>query len=358
MIPDGDTWTFTSSGWTEVATPTAPAARWGAEMVYDEADGYLLMFGGRNDTQYFNDTWAYNATGWHQIPTSTAPAPRTFFGLVYDASSGDVVLFGGGNGNLPAGAGCPPCATFNDTWTYHAGVWSNITSTAGIPPTSRSFLGMGYDASTQEIVLQGGSGGEGTWHGDVGGHAPCPTLYNDTWAFTGGKWVQLNPAGAPAPSGADSIQFDSVTNTTLLFQGTSQGVSSDLDCSNYGSQVWSFSAGNWTLAVANTSSSPPSRGNPAWVDDPAAGGEILFGGVGEQTYSYLNDTWLLTASPLDVVVLPVIIAPATAPWFVSPMFLGGASALALGAVAVVWVAVRRTRTGIPPAPPAPPRQTE
>lgn len=284
VTPDGDTWAFSSNHWTEVPAAPAPPARWGAEMVYDAADGYLLLFGGRNLTQYFNDTWAYGAGGWHQVDTAAAPSARSFFGLAYDPAAGEVVLFGGsGLGNLPAGAG-NPAVYYNDTWTYKAGVWTNITSIAGPAPSPRAAAALSYDSITGDVLLQGGGSGS----------APCGIAYNDTWEFNGGSWIQLSPVSSPPASGGDSLQFDTSTNTTILYQGLIPGTASENSCSTFVSSLWSYSDGNWTLITVNSSLVPAGRGNPAWVYDPVEAEVLLFGGSGAAQYEYLGDTWILS----------------------------------------------------------------
>lgn len=287
VTPDGDTWEFASGHWTEVSSAVAPPARWSGEMVYDASDGYLLLFGGKNDTQGFNDTWAFSATGWHQIATPIAPSPRSNPGLVFDPSDGKVVLFGGGIGNLPVGSGSP-WTYYNDTWTYHAGVWTNVTATAGAPPSPRFTQTMSYDALDGYVILQGG--GSST--------APACGIFNDTWKFSGGKWTPLSPPHSPPPFWVGGMTLDTETNSTLLYGGMAVPPPSCVD--TFASQVWTFSSGDWSLAVPPTNSSPQGRSAAAWVDDPAENGELLFGGDGAGPgYNYLDDSWLLTSvSPL------------------------------------------------------------
>ena len=288
VSPDGDTWAFSSDHWTELFPVSAPPGRWGGEMVYDASDGYLLLFGGRNDTQYFNDTWAYNATGWHQIPTTAAPSPRGNSGLTYDLADGNVVLFGGSMGNVPIGSGSPQ-AFYNDTWTYHAGTWTNVSRTAGTPPSARWPEGMTFDPTAGYVALEGGAS-EGT--------PTCAILYNDTWDFSGGRWTPLSPGVAPPPSYLGGMVFDSQTNSTLLYLGALNQPA----CNTFSSEVWTLSTGDWNLSVPTSTSAPPGRASPVWVDDPADHGELLFGGDGAGPgYNYLNDTWiLLHVTPLAI----------------------------------------------------------
>ena len=330
--PDGDTWAFGSDHWSEVTASIAPPGRWGGAMVYDAADGYLLLFGGRNDTQFFDDTWSYDATGWHQIVTSVAPSPRSNFGLVYDPVDRDVILFGGGMGNVPVGSGSP-WSYYSDTWTYHAGVWTNVTPSAAVPPSPRWVGGMNYDASVGAVLLEGGAG------------STACSLYDDTWEFSGGQWTELSPAHAPPASALGGTVFDTQTNNTLLFQGLSflPGCTDD-----FVNQVWAFSNGDWSLSALSSVSAPAGRASPAWVDDPTDHGELLFGG--DYSGVYASDTWILTSSSQPTSGGPAVTG------VVSPgvVILGSILlvALCMGAIATwVWKRNRPPATSVGPYSP-------
>ncbi len=343
MNPDGDTWAFSSDHWSEVTASSAPPGRWGGEMVYDAADGYLLLSGGRNDTQFFNDTWAYDATGWHPVVTAHAPSPRSNSGLVYDPADREVVLFGGGMGNLPVGSGSR-WSYYNDTWTYHAGVWTNVTLMSGPSPSPRWVGGMNFDATEGVVVLEGGAGS-----------TPC-SLYDDTWEFSEDRWTQLSPAHAPPPSVLGGTVFDTQTNSTLLLLGlTFQPGCTD----DFTSQLWTLSNGDWSLSALNTTAAPPGRASPAWVDDPADHGELLFGG--DYSGAYTNDTWILTNGTSPTQVTPGGQA-GTGSGSPDVVILVSAILVVLGLGAIeawVWKQRRPPATSVPPysplrfAPPPP-----
>jgi len=58
------------------------------------------------------------------VSSVTTPPSRQGGSMVYDSTDGYVVLFGGKGTNGP----------LSDTWTFHLGAWSNISSTAGTAP--------------------------------------------------------------------------------------------------------------------------------------------------------------------------------------------------------------------------------
>jgi Galactose oxidase, central domain len=100
-------------------------------MVYDSTDGYVLLFGGEaylsEPTLYYNDTWTFSDGTWANVtnPDAPAPSPRSGFGLADDPADREVVLFGGLSAKEKL---------LNDTWTYSAGVWTNVTGLVGTAP--------------------------------------------------------------------------------------------------------------------------------------------------------------------------------------------------------------------------------
>ena len=67
-------------------------------MVYDQARGVVLMFGGRrNGTPKLNlnDTWQFDGTTWSQLQPATSPPPRGGHAMAYDPIRERVVMIGG-----------------------------------------------------------------------------------------------------------------------------------------------------------------------------------------------------------------------------------------------------------------------
>ncbi|MCI4338624.1 MAG: hypothetical protein L3J72_04915, partial [Thermoplasmata archaeon] len=124
----GDTWEFARGGWTDLnlSASASPPARWNPELVFDAADGYLLLYGGRNTTQFFNDSWSFNGTNWTHLGTTLAP-PWGYGSMTYDAKDGYVLFFGAAHGNLPSGTSSS-WSDLNVTWEFRGGLWTNLTS--------------------------------------------------------------------------------------------------------------------------------------------------------------------------------------------------------------------------------------
>jgi len=148
----GDTWTFRDNAWTESFLAVHPSNRTQASMAYDPKDGYVVLFGGIGPNGgYLNDTWTYAGGAWHKLTTPSAPSPRAAPSMTYDASDGYVLLFGGSH---RAGF---YSLTLNDTWKFAGGTWSRIHT--GPRPPSRSDAAMTYDAKDGCVLLFGGQYG-------------------------------------------------------------------------------------------------------------------------------------------------------------------------------------------------------
>jgi len=67
--------------------------------------------------------------------------------MAYDAATGKIVLFGGYNDN-------PNHIAFTDTWTWNGETWKKLPHTG---PKVGFATQMTFDASTQQLILFGGS---------------------------------------------------------------------------------------------------------------------------------------------------------------------------------------------------------
>ena len=231
-------------------------------MAYDAADGYVLLFSGGGQPA---DTWAYSAGVWTKIPTVLSPSPRAHASMFFDPIDNYLVLFGGVYGPSPG-------VVLGDTWTYFAGVWTNITSTAGPAPSPRYESAITYDPTLSGILLFGGSSG--------------PSKYlNDTWEFRAGRWAKLDPTDSPRPRAGAGLAFDSADNCAVLFGGagsnTTSGENQTLN------DTWVFTGSTWN--PVDYTATPPARWDATMSYDASDGYVVLFGGV--VASSTLNDTW-------------------------------------------------------------------
>jgi hypothetical protein len=185
--PMSDTWLFDGTSWTEgPATPAGMSGRVGAQMVYDDALGKIVLFGG-SGTGPLLDTWFYDgaANSWSQGPSAPpSMKPRVFFGMAYDQSLGKIVV-AGGDGDV-------------DVWFFDGTAWSRGLDL--LPQiAARERLRLVYNP---DLTDAGGQAGVMLF----GGMGPVTDEY-DSWMLRAGQWVplQFDPEAPTTPTG----RFDS-----------------------------------------------------------------------------------------------------------------------------------------------------
>ena len=134
-----------------------------------------------------------------------------------------------------------------------AGVkWAPATTS----PPQQYGNSLAYDAATQQLVLFGGYGTNGTTLGD-------------TWTWDGTTWTQANPATSPSARDGASEAYDSGKSDLVLFGGQD---ASHTDVND----TWTWDGTTWTQA--NPATSPPARSSAALAEN-GNGQVVLFGGV-------------------------------------------------------------------------------
>jgi PKD repeat protein len=280
---DGDTWIFQGSAWVNLTTSllVAPPARWGGGFTYDARDGYLLLFGGRNSTQFFSDTWEFEGDQWVQLHPPSAPSPRTT-SLAYDPGDLYVVMFGGSWENLTTGLS----VRYSDTWTFNAGRWSALPDSGGPSAATLSPQGSGnlVDDPADGYLLD-----------------PAATAAGaaTVWTFTNGSWSE-RPTNLPPPasvlSGSDA--WDDDGTSVLLFGGGNPTVANN--------QTWLYRDGTWVNLTAWASPGPPARGGSGLIFDGTGNFALLFGGgTVPPNGTDWGDSWSFTGVPWPTVTSSV-----------------------------------------------------
>ena len=125
-----DTWYwsgwYVTGDWHHLAETVSPSARSNESLAWDPADGYTLLFGGQNAQGALGDTWKFQNGIWTELFPSVSPAPRANANLVWDYGDGYMVLFGGWNPVTKV--------AYNDTWRFLGGQWSELSSASGFLP--------------------------------------------------------------------------------------------------------------------------------------------------------------------------------------------------------------------------------
>ncbi len=264
------TWAYRLAGG---APPPAIAARRGHTVVYDEAKGRAIVFGGEacsSGCPSLGDVWvlakATGATGqptWGKlIPAGPGPSARAGHTAIYDPTTNRMTVFGGRNSGGYLG---DAWVLTNANGTGGTPVWEQLSPSAA-PPAGRSGHTAVYDPATNRMIVFGGETGGG--------------LANDVWVLNEANgvagppvWEEILPAGGlPAPRSGHTAVHDPTTDRMVIFGGYEL---QDL----------------WILANASGTGGPPTwmvpattGDEPAWraghtsVYDDTTGSMLVFGG--------------------------------------------------------------------------------
>lgn len=178
--------------------------------------------------------------------------------MAYDAATGKIVLFGGYNDN-------PNHIAFTDTWTWNGETWKKLPHTG---PKVGFATQMTFDASTQQLILFGGS--------DLNRYSTA------TWILNGNTWSVQHPSSKPSARGGTTIDYDPASSQVVLFAGANNN--------KFLNDTWAWDGSTWTKQSPTTS--PPARSAASMVFDSTTSQLIVFGG--QQTGgggNELNDTW-------------------------------------------------------------------
>ena len=214
---------------------------------------------------------------------SASPYPRMYASEAYDPQLGGVVLFGGLN-NASRGSAVP---TFNDTWLFANGTWTNLTSRFTPAPPSRWGASLAWDGLDGYLLLFGGR---------TAASASGPASFvNDTWKLTTSGWSEITTASAPYPRGFAGLTYDPQASAVILFSG------GDVDFSNGTIQAfhdtWTYAGGVWTNITLTAGAGAGQASSIAY--DPAVDGVVATGimkpglicGALNQTWVFANGTW-------------------------------------------------------------------
>lgn len=263
--------------WTQLHPVASPPASGQAAMAYDPALKEVVLFGGDSTTyRDQGDTWTYKAGVWTNISSTlkTSPPGRWAASFEYDPKAKALVLFGGRAVNR----------FFNDTWLFTSQGWSSLGNASG--PSPRALAAMAWDPVDKSMVLYGGgsetpAGAFNAW-----------TTYSDTWEFKNHRWTDLTGRiRGSIPGNLSQADFGYLASLgkMMLVGGWSSSLGYVLPPGNatflYRSGVW----GSSTVSIA-----PPPEdmlGSFAW--DPTNFTAITFGGEYSSSGVVTNDTWHL-----------------------------------------------------------------
>lgn len=148
-----------------------------------------------------------------------------------------------------------------------------VASSALATPPPRSSAGLAYDPGSQRLVLFGGFSDPD--------RASIRYGYNDTWEWTGNRWVLMAPAQHPSGRAGVVMVTDPNRGHIVLFGGGTGENDNHND-------TWTYTRGEWTRL--ETPDAPSPRRFAAGAFDPARDRLIIFGGLTGKSTA-LRDTW-------------------------------------------------------------------
>ncbi|MCX5726889.1 MAG: hypothetical protein NT030_06950, partial [Candidatus Saganbacteria bacterium] len=196
----------------------------------------LYIFGGRNNTTFYNDLRSYNPVSkiWSTLSQTEAPSVRAGHTAIWDNSKERMLVFGGYDG----------ANYFNslyavDLTAVTSATWAEII-TSPCPPKRQGHSAV-WDATNKKMYIYGGYDGT--------------TYLNDLWCFdaTNDTWQQLNSSSSGRYY--HSAVWDDFNNRMLVFGGlTASGKTEQLLAfypdKNNGSGEWE------TLQESNETTNP------------------------------------------------------------------------------------------------------
>lgn len=265
-VSTSETWTFAADAWTLLHPATSPGALKGASATYDSGDGYVLLFGGSTS----RTTWEFSHGNWSVLSTNGSPWARSYAVLVDDPAEGYVLLSGGEA--IISGT----YVNTNDTWTYHAGNWTEASPAPSFaPPQKGGLIGATYDPRSGTILVNVG----------------C-TYGSGVLQYSNGTWTTLDPCDSFAYSGP--IVYDAVDRELLVYYG--------YDGADFYEPTWlsmyEFANASMTVVSGPPALLPtPDYLEPGLADDVGEGNLIYY--VDGGTLTFNGATWAHTHSVLE-----------------------------------------------------------
>ncbi|MCI4335767.1 MAG: PKD domain-containing protein, partial [Thermoplasmata archaeon] len=303
--------------WTNLTTAPQPPDLLESTIAYDEADGYVVLFGGFLDGTNLttNQTWKFQDAVWTNLTATAgnAPSPRFGMSMTYDGADHYLLAHGGYQKPGPTLPGVFPYYVtplgLNDTWKFVAGTWSPLNVTC-----DWSLNGTSYPAPSCETLGGNGNPMEFLPTGSnpmVYDARDGYVLMDDSWTYSNGTWTMVygwpHPYSQELPSGTlESLAYDAADGAVVAF-GSGGILSADVDYDSWvpapNNYTFLYQNSIWTNISANLTISPPSRLGAGLTYDSEDGYVILYGGYVSSCLTWtagnctregvtdLSDTW-------------------------------------------------------------------
>ena len=242
---------------------------------------------------------------WSTVSPPSSPPALEFASAVYDSDNHTIVLFGGINSQG---------SVSDTTWVWDGTTWTGYSPAQIEEPPARYLASMSFDPALHQLILFGGRNNAGR-------------QLDDTWAWNGASWYNINPranSATPSPRDGAALAYDGQGHlllfggegptllggspTTPLQPSSSQQSSREIATSTTSgapptptvlSDTWEWGTNGWTQVAT---SGPSPRLSAAAAYDSASGSVLMFGGTSSPMgsssagTSQLGDTWTWNGS--------------------------------------------------------------
>ncbi len=206
-----------------------------------------------------------------------APVSAFGFSVSDDLATHRLVFFGG-------------VESYAQTWLWDGSRWSRAHP--AVSPPGRFHAASAYDPETGLVML-------------FGGRLEAGGVVNDTWAWTGTTWRELNAGAGGPPAGESALMaWDDASRRMILVTPTA---------STTGGRTWIWSGTHWSAQPGADLPATPIAGQMAF--DPVSGAMLLVSpleppiGPGVSTWRYDGTTWQKLAATPPAVTTGVALDP-------------------------------------------------
>jgi N-acetylneuraminic acid mutarotase len=203
-----DTWELdlNTNQWNKIITGVNPPRLADAEMIFDEVNEEIVMFGGYKPSGYSDETWIFNINDdtWTELDLTIHPSSRYGHRLVYSSGKNIGILFGGHAYDTDD-------TVNNDLWYYNCSTKQWTEQTVDSPPPTRYWHDMVYDETNEKIVLFGGR---------ISGYSM--NCRGDTWEFNEetSNWVEIDSEQNPEARMLPSMVYNEKNGKVFMFGGS------------------------------------------------------------------------------------------------------------------------------------------
>jgi hypothetical protein len=269
-----DTWAFdlARSAWSRLETRGGPpAARLGADAVYDPVGRRLVLWAGQAGSHFFDDTWALDLATleWRDLTPDVRPQARYGSASVFDPVQRRLVQFAGFT---------DLSRRFRDTQAFDLAAhrWEDLTPPEG-GPRVRCLLTAALHAPSRRMIVYGGQNNG---------------FLDDLWAFdlATRAWTDLTTPARP-PGRLLASSFVDREGRFMVFGGRTE--------IGQGNDTWVFDLARAEWSLLAVTDKPRARDSAMTAFAEADERFLVFGG---REAALMNDVWELARVPVPAAV--------------------------------------------------------